>query len=121
MADINASVPLDPGTSLTLTCTAVIGDAVNVSLAVAMGWRRNGSSLSSLASPATSVTDLQQTAIPNGTVYERTLVINPLLAGEDGGEYTCTVTVSSGESLVDPVTTTSGLNITVRCKSLVNM
>ena len=79
---VNGSVS---GLDHTLTCTVVVVNGVQSDL-VMISWT-GGSSLSS--SPRVTTTD--QTNV--GLVYTRTVIFSPLLNG-DGGQYTCSVTVT---------------------------
>ena len=69
-----------------LTCTVTVVNGVHSDL-VMISWN-GGSSLSS--SPRVTITD--QTNV--GLVYTRTVIFSPLLNG-DGGQYTCSVTITS--------------------------
>ena len=74
------------GLDLNLTCTVSVVSGVSSNL-VMISWTTGGSSLSS--SPRVTVSD--QTI--DGLVYTRTVTFSPLLNG-DGGQYTCSVSVT---------------------------
>jgi len=86
-----------------LTCTVTVVDGVQSNL-VMISWT-GGSSLSS--SPRVTITE--QTNV--GLVYTRTVIFSPLING-DGGQYTCSVTVTG----FDEVDSSSSVIVVVNGK-----
>ena len=80
-------VPIYTGTSLDLTCTVTINDAVDTGVIVGMEWKRNGELV--IMNQNTNLTDVEV----YGSAYMITLTILPVDNTVDNGHYTCESTV----------------------------
>ena len=86
---LNNTAPLYAGTSLTLTCTVTLDPNVDSHVDVVTEWSNHRD----LSEKRYSVTAASISG--RKYVYTGSLTISPL-AEQDGGTYTCTVTVTGG-------------------------
>lgn len=100
--------PIYSGTSLSLTCTVVLHDAIDTGVAVSSTWRRSGELLTTSA--RRNISDIM--AI-NSSVYQTYISTTPLSSTLDSGHYTCRVTVIPEPSLPFVHMVTSATTITV--------
>ena len=100
---LSHTAPLYAGTGLTLTCTVTLDPNVDNGEMVMTEW----SGLQDIPEEQYSVTG----ASGSGSTYTDGLTIS-LLADQDDGTYTCTVTVTGGSN-VQQATATDDVTITV--------
>ena len=99
----NRTTPLYAGTGLTLTCTATLDSNVDSGETVETSW----SGLQDIPEQRYSVTGTRG----SGGSYTGSLTIS-LLADQDDGTYTCTVTVTGGRNVLQ-ATASDDIIITV--------
>ena len=106
---LNNTAPLYAGTSLTLTCTVTLDPNVDSHVDVMTKWRSHRD----ISEKRYIITAAGITG--RNSVYTGSLTISPL-AEQDGGTYTCTVTVTGGR-YVQQATASDDYNITTIRKS----
>ena len=100
--------PLYAGTGLTLTCTVSLDSSVDTDVSVSVTW----TGPRTIPGERYSVME----ASGSGGTYTGSLTISPLAEGQDDGQYTCSVTVSGGSSVLE-ATNSSSTTIDVMGKS----
>ena len=89
----NHTPSLYAGTSLTLTCTVSLHSSVDTDVRVSVTW----TGPRTIPGERYSVME----ASGSGGTYTGSLTISPLAEGQDDGQYTCSVTVSGGGSVLE--------------------
>ena len=91
----NHTPPLYAGTGLTLTCTVSLYSSVDtgVILSISVTWTG--------PRPIPGERYSVMEASGSGGTYTGSLTISPLAEGQDDGQYTCSVTVSGGSSVLE--------------------
>jgi len=89
----NRTAPLYAGTGLTLTCTVSLDSSVDSDVSVSVTW----------TGPRTIPGERYSVmkASGSGGTYTGSLTISPLAEGQDDLQYTCSVTVSGGSSVLE--------------------
>ena len=89
----NRTAPLYAGTGLTLTCTVSLDSSVDTDVSVSVSW----TGPRTIPGERYSVME----ASGSGGTYTGSLTISPLAEGQDDGQYTCSVAVSGGSSVLE--------------------
>ena len=89
----NRTPPLYAGTGLTFTCTVSLDSSVDTDVSVSVTW----------TGPRIIPGEhyLVMEASGSGGTYTGSLTISLLAEGQDDGQYTCSVTVSGGSSVLE--------------------
>ena len=106
----NHTAPLYAGTGLTLTCTVSLNSNVDTDVSVSVTW----TGPRTIPGERHSVME----ASGSGGTFTGSLTISPLAEGQDDGQYTCSVTVSGGSSVLE-ATNSDSTNIDVMGKDFI--
>ena len=93
--DFEGSPVLYAGSTLNITCSIDISPNVDTNFTIEVEWTRNG--VPPPGPPRVTTTPATETT-PNH--YQTQLTYNTLSSSEDSGEYVCSITVDSMNSLV---------------------
>ena len=107
----NHTSPLYAGTGLILTCTVSLHSSVDTNVSVSVTWTG--------PRPIPGERYSVMEASGSGGTYTGSLTISPLAEGQDDGQYTCSVTVGGGSSVLE-ATGSDAVTIDVMGKYYIN-
>ena len=108
----NRTAPLYAGTGLTLTCTVSLDSSVDTNVSVSVTWTG--------PRPIPGERHSVMEASGSGGTYTGSLTISPLAEGQDDGQYTCSVAVSGGSSVLE-ATSSDSTTISVISKGIMSV
>ena len=101
---MNFLPPYYSGTTLTLSCTALVFQVVDKDIDVVINFSYNQNGMSIDNDPRVTVNDMAKFDLPDSKImYQSQIVICPLAQNYDIGPWTCNATSSSSNPFIDLV------------------